>query len=360
MRKHVALVFVLVAVAGCKKGNNAGDAGAAATGTGPHGFALPANVKLDTPKPKELGGKHVVAELCKLDTGASVMQSQDFDKAIGGIAAAPDGSLYVVDHEGKLRKYTVQTASPCQLALDTKFGTGGVLALETKPEDSKEYDTVSVDSKGNVYVSGNGAKAKLVTPAGQASTACDEFGRFRVDRTTGDTYLRDKRVKVAGGKCDPAEAKETWEGWPTKDAHSEVLDAANGLVFLNGWIKEHGKMVTKMGVQKPDGKKVEIVGDEKGDGEICSAADMQPCSVGYCVFDANCREMRAWGAAGGKLVGAVDVNELFGVGYSWPEGLFVTKGVTWATFSQQGEKDEKSDAAEAPHYGFVARITGLD
>ena len=177
----------------------------------------------------------------------------------------------------------MQTPSPCQLALDTKFGTGGVLTLEPKPEDSKEYDTVSVDPKGNVYVSGGGAKAKLVTPTGQASAACDESGRLYVDRTTGDTYLRDKRVKVAGGKCDPAEAKETWEGW-----------------------------------------------------------------------------LRAWGAAGGKLVGAADVNELFGVGYSWPEGLFVTKGVTWATFSQQGEKDNKADAAEAPHFGLVARITGLD
>ena len=358
MKRHVALVM-LVALAACKKGGGAADAGAAATAGGPHTFALPASVKYDTPKPKDLGGKHIVAELCKLDTGGSVMQSSDFSHAIGGIAAAPDGSLYVVDHEGKLRKYTVQTPSPCQLALDTKFGTGGVLTLEPKPDDSKEYDTVSVDPKGNVYVSGGGAKAKMVTPTGQASAACDEWGRLYVDRTTGDAYLRDKRVKVAGGKCEPAEAKETWEGWPAKES-PDVSDAANGMVFLKGSIKEKdGKSVDKIGVHKPDGKKIEIVGDEKGDGDICYVADVQPCGMGYCVYDSNCRELRAWSASGGKLVGAVDVNELFGVGYSWPEGMFVTKGVTWATFSQQGEKDDKADA-DAPHFGFVARITGLD
>ncbi|HEX8790638.1 MAG TPA: hypothetical protein VF765_06775 [Polyangiaceae bacterium] len=358
MRRHFTLL-VLVAVAACKRGGSNADAGAAATAGGPHTFALPASVKLEAPKPKDLGGKHVVAEVCKLDTAGSVMQSQDFSHAIGGIVAAPDGSVYLVDHEGKLRHYTVQT-SPCQLALDPKFGTGGVLAMEPKPDDSKEYDTVSIDPKGNLYVSGGGAKAKLVTPAGQVSTACEDTGRFFVDRVNGDTYLRDKRVTVAaGGKCEPVSAKETWEGWPAKDAHAEVEDAVNGLVFLDGWIKEKGKMVTKMGVHKPDGKKLELVGEEKGDGEICSSAAMQPCALGYCVLDANCREMRAWSTAGGKLVGAFDVNELFGVGYSWPEGLFVTKGVTWATFSEQGEKDDKADA-EAPHFGFVARITGLD
>lgn len=357
MRRHFALLL-LVAVAACKKGGSAADAGAGATAGGAHTFALPANVKLGTPKPADLAGKHVAAELCKLDTGASVMQSQDFDHAIGGIAAAADGSIYVVDHEGKLRKYTVQTPSPCQLALDTKFGQGGVLTLEPKPDDSKEYDTVSVDPKGNVYVSGGGAKAKIVTPAGQASPACDDTGRLYVDRTTGDAYLRDKKVKVQGGKCEPAEAKEGFEGWP-KDEHPDVADAANGFVFVKGSIKEHGKSVDKVGVHKPDGKKVEIVGDEKGDGDICFVADVQQCSLGYCVYDSNCRSLRAWSASGGKLEGAIDVNALFGVDYSWPEGLFVTKGVTWATFSQQGTAGDKADA-EAPHYGFVARITGLD
>ena len=358
MRRHFALCMLVAVAAACsKKGNGAGDAGAAATAGG-HSFALPASVKLATPAPKDLGGKHIVAELCKLDTGAPVMQSSDFDHAIGGIAAAPDGSLYVVDHEGKLRKYTVQSASPCQLALDTKFGTNGVLTLEPKPDDSKEYDTVSVDPKGNVYVSGSGAKAKMVTPTGQASAACDEWGRLYVDRTTGDAYLHDKRVKVAGGKCAPADAKENWEGWP-KDSHLEVANADNGLVFLKGSIKEHGESVDKVGVHKPDGKKIEIVGDEKGNGDICYLADVQPCSLGYCVYDSNCRNLRAWSASGGKLVGAADLNEMFGVEYSWPEGLFVTKGVTWATFTQQGEKDDKVDA-EAPHFGFVARITGLD
>jgi hypothetical protein len=354
----MALVACAFAAVGCKK-SGAGADGGADGAAGPHGVALPATVKLGTPKAKDIGGKHIAAELCKLDTTASPMQSTDFDHAIGGIVQASDGSLFLVDHEGKLRKYTVQTPSPCELVLDSKFGQNGVLTLEPKPEDSKEYDTVSIDPQGNLYVSGNGAKAKLVTAAGQASPACDEFGKLYVDRQTGDAYLRDHRVTIKGGKCEAADAKETFEGWP-KDSHPEVAAAANGMVFLKGSIKEPDKKtVDKVGIHHPNGKKVEIVGDEKGDGDICFVADVQPCSIGYCVFDSNCRSLRGWSATGGKLEGAADVNELFGVDYSWPEGLFVTKTVSWATFSQEGAAVPGSDAG-APHFGFVARITGLN
>jgi hypothetical protein len=359
MRRDIGSIILvsLATCCACSKKSGAADSGAPA-GSAARAVAMPP-AKLGTPKAKDLGGKHIVAELCKLDTSAPAMQSSDFDHAIGGVVQAPDGSVYVVDHEGKLRKYTVQTASPCELVLDAKFGQGGVLALEPKPEDSKEFDTVQVDQQGNLYVSGGGAKAKLVTSAGQASAACDESGRLFVDHSTGDTYLRDKRVTVKGGKCEAADPKEAFEGW-TKDSHPDVAAAAGGLVFMKGSMKgPDGKSVDKVGVHKPNGKKVEIVGDEKGEGDICYVAAVQPCSLGYCVFDSNCRSLRAWSASGGKLVGAGDVNELFGVDYSWPEGLFVTKGVTWATFSQQGTAADKSDA-EAPHYGFVARITGLD
>ncbi len=57
----------------------AGDGGAAAT-AGEHSFALPASVKLATPTPKDLGGK---------------------PSSPNCASSTPDGSLYVVDHEGK-------------------------------------------------------------------------------------------------------------------------------------------------------------------------------------------------------------------------------------------------------------------
>ena len=55
-----------------------------------------------------------------------------------------------------------------------------------------------------------------------------------------------------------------------------------------------------------------------------STAAVQACSLGFCVYDSNCRSLRAW-STDGKLAGAGDLNALWGVSYSWPEKLVVTK-----------------------------------
>ena len=311
---------------------------------------LPAGVKMSAPKTKQLGGKSITADVCKLDKSGTDMQSKDFTDAIRGLAPAPDGGVYVVDHEGKIRKYLVQSASPCELALDAKFGHGGILALDPDPKKSNELDTVQIDSKGTLYASGGNTKVRMITPDGTIMKICDDTGHFLVDRVTNDMYFNGQKVTVNGAKCDGKDMK--YAGW-LGASQPDIIDAANGVVFVNGSVGKDKKSTDKIGVYKPDGTKVALFGDLKGDGDICYAAGAQTCGIGQCVYDSNCRSLRAWTADGSKLVGAVDLNEMFGVSYSWPVKLVVLKDTSWAIFSQQGEGDK------APNYGFIARIAGL-
>src|SRR5439155_24938405 len=99
----------------------------------------------------------------------------------------------------------------------------------------------------------------------------------------------------------------------------------------------------------------DLVADETGDGGVGFVSGVQACSLGSCVYDSNCRSLRAW-SADGKLVGAGDLNALWGVTYSWPEKLVVTKDAAWGTWSHVAS----GSGDKLPHYGFIARMTGPD
>jgi hypothetical protein len=311
----------------------------------------PAGVKMSPPKAKQVGGTTIQADVCKLDKRGADMKDSDFANAIKGLAPAPDGGVYVVDNAGSVRKYLVQSPSPCELALDQKFGTGGILAVEPDAKKAKDYDTVQIDSKGTLYVSGY-QKVQMVTADGKVTKICDDSGHFYVDRITNDMYFNGKKVTLNGTKCDSADIK--WVGWVGQN-QPELIDAAGGTVFVSGSVAGKDKSNTdKVGAFKSDGTKVALVGEKDGDGDICYAAGAQNGKLGLYVYDSNCRSLRVWATDGTKLIGVADLNELFGVSYSWPVKLVIGKDTSWAVFSQQGEGDK------APNFGFVARISGLN
>jgi hypothetical protein len=362
----LGLVATMAVISACSK--DSGSSGAATAASGASASAapaassaapaapakvevgLPTGVKLDKPKAATIGGKTVTADICKLDKRGADMKSTDFAKAIRSVQPSADGGLFVLDSDAKIRKYTVQSASPCELALDTKWGTAGILTIEDNAKKADDYLTIQVDKTGNVYASGY-QKVKMVTPTGTVSTVCgDDSGTLIIDRSSGDAYFNHKHVKIDAKSCDGDAVKFSGFG---DDNQPDVIDAANGQLFVKGYTKAGKDNIDKVGLYKADGTSVAVVGDKDGDGDICYAQAAQSCSLGICVVDSNCRSLRAWGLDG-TLVGATDINALFGVSYSWPVDFFIGKDVAWAAFGQQGEGEK------APHFGFVARITGLN
>ena len=166
-------------------------------------------------------------------------------------------------------------------------------------------------------------------------------------------YFNRQKVTVNGAKCDGADMK--FAGWPG-DGQPDITDAVNGSVFVKGSVTPKGAKegIDKAGVYKSDGTSVALVGDAKGDGDICYVAGIQSSPLGIAVYDSNCRSLRVWAADGSKLVGIADLNELLGVSYAWPADFVITKDAAWMAFGQQAEGDK------APNYGYVARISGLN
>jgi hypothetical protein len=310
----------------------------------PTGPLPPVEIKPSTPL--KIGGKEISAEVCKLDASIPMMRHQSFDKAIRGVAAAKDGVVYVLDNESKLRKYTASKAGECELTIDKGFGQGGVLTLDADVKAADYFDTLAIDGKGDVYVSGFIAKAKKVS-GGQVTELCKESGRLVIDPKSGDAYLRSSKIDLADCKATPVKLDLG------KDVSSYDLFPVGGDVAAVFQQKVEKKNVFKVGLFGGTKQKW-VVGEAEGDGSMCNVGTVVACGPGVCVVDANCRALKVVDGTG-KLQGSGKINDLLGLSYPWPRALSVGPDATFmaASHSPKDSKDTNS-------YGLVYRVKGLN
>jgi hypothetical protein len=290
----------------------------------PTGPLPPVEIKPSTPL--KIGGKEISAEVCKLDASIPMMRHQSFDKAIRGVAAAKDGE--------------------CELTIDKGFGQGGVLTLDADVKAADYFDTLAIDGKGDVYVSGFIAKAKKVS-GGQVTELCKESGRLVIDPKSGDAYLRSSKIDLADCKATPVKLDLG------KDVSSYDLFPVGGDVAAVFQQKVEKKNVFKVGLFGGTKQKW-VVGEAEGDGSMCNVGTVVACGPGVCVVDANCRALKVVDGTG-KLQGSGKINDLLGLSYPWPRALSVGPDATFmaASHSPKDSKDTNS-------YGLVYRVKGLN
>jgi hypothetical protein len=304
-------------------------------------------VELRDRKSATFGGKEVSAEICKLDETGPMMGHESFDKAIRGVAAAPGGLVYVLDHEGKLRRYTSSKGGECVLTLDKGFGEGGILTLEADAEKADYFDTLTIDGKGDVYVSGFIAAPRKVS-GGTATTACKDTGRLFVDTKGSSAFQRKNQVDLAAD-CKATEVKHDLG----KEASTDMFVPFGADVLAAYSQKEKDKNVYKVALLS-GGKKKWAVGDADGDGQMCNIGSVTSCGLGVCAVDANCRSLKVIDTSG-KLLGATKINDLLGLSYPWPRGLSIGDGTAYMAATHKG--NAKGDDR---NYGMVFRIKGLN
>ncbi|MBK8257452.1 MAG: hypothetical protein IPK82_32890 [Polyangiaceae bacterium] len=273
-----------------------------------------------------------------------------FDRAIRGVAPAPDGSVYVLDHEAKLRKYTVAKGASCDLILDTKFGQAGILTILPDAKEADSFDTLAIDGKGNVYISGFIAKAKKVA-GGQVSEACSKSGRLYVDPKGSAAYLGSDKVDLDAG-CKPTPFKADVA---KDDGSPQILSPAGADVIgvFNGKVKD--KWVYKVGLFDGSGKKTFLAGEMEGDAKMCNVGTVAACGAGICVVDANCRGLKAFDKSG-KIQGSVAIGSLIGLSYPWPRAFALGADAAYLA-ATHAAVDSKADKMQ---YGMVFRIKGLN
>jgi hypothetical protein len=367
MKRMASVVAIAAAIAGCSKKKDAEPASGTAApapaaapakaeapkpapAPAPAGkveVALPAAVKLQPPAKVQLGARTVTSEPCKLDKRAPDMKDKDFSDGIRDLAVGPDGALYVVDDQHKIRKYVVQSASPCELALDTTWGQNGLLAVGDL-KTAAGIESVAFDAKGNLYASGD--SLHRLGRDGKDTPICgDQSGRLVIDPSTGASYVGwHETLTMTGDTCATAPLPAL-DGL-AKDASVQVVDATAGLLFVSTEVGD----VHKVGVYGQDGKKTGLWGEKDGDQELCTVETAAPCSGGFCVVDGNCRKLVVWGADG-KVALSTDLNALLGASYVWPKRLVVAKDAAWIAYTQGGENAPDDEQ----HFGLISRITGL-
>lgn len=106
----------------------------------------------------------------------SVLAADEAFKGIAGIAAGPDGSLYITDANA-IRKITLD-GKVSQFASPEIIGTGKDRAINPPPEAEGNYCRgLAVDSQGGVYVAATGSRRVLkITQRGDVSTILQASG----------------------------------------------------------------------------------------------------------------------------------------------------------------------------------------
>jgi hypothetical protein len=287
-------------------------------------------------KPGKLGDKEVKAELCKMDKAGSDMHDEWFHKALRDAALGPDGALYVLDHEVKVRKYVNQKPDGCELALDKTFGKDGILDIGFNKESFA--DKISVDKAGAVYV----GDKKIV--GGKVEAFCSD-----VVAGPDSATLLSRSKPVTDAKCEGKEIE--WKGWD-KDSSPDVLTVLSDTVIVKGSVKAGDKSVTKVGIQSPDGAQKTSVGKADGDEDICYAHGAAMCGGNLCVVDGNCKALRVW-KPDGSFVGKLDLYDVTGLSIMPRIVRVGSKGEVFVIGSADGKDGDKED------HGVVVRLTGI-
>ncbi len=330
-------------------------------------FALP-NVEFTPAGEREkltLGGKEISAEVCLLDTSVPEMKDEWFSKALRSMAAAPDGSLYVLDNAFKVRHYIPAAGDTCKLAIDMAFGDKGLLTFPSEVERLSVLDDGSIFAysftKSYLY------KAGKVEPLDCRLTALNSDGKTGFEYFMGDARL----VGDVTGGCAVTDWK--YQGWDAPKPEKGKDPGKWSVLSMQQWDKDilvtmnlegdhflgihsqDGKLKVKFGKNRDKDKNV-----KEGE-DICWAADADKCSAGLCVLDSNCRMLSAWDPKNGSMIDSVPVDKLLGVFYPWPVALVPVKGVSYLAVSHKEKQPEDApkDAIKM-NLGMIFRIKGLN
>ncbi|MEP6819754.1 MAG: hypothetical protein ABJA18_09490, partial [bacterium] len=148
------------------------------------------------------------------DGKETVLAADATFKDITGIAAGPDGSLYITDASradaNVIRKITM-AGKVSQFAAAEIVGTGRDRAISLPPEADASYCRgLAVDSRGIVYVAATGSRRVIkITPEGRANTILQAPGPWSPTGVAvfgGDVY-------VLEWQDAPASLLETRRAW---------------------------------------------------------------------------------------------------------------------------------------------------
>lgn len=309
---------------------------------------------LASPAAQTEGAVTVTAEVCTFDGPPSI--TDDSFSAIGQVAWASDGTLYMIDGDGRVRHYTIGAGEGCALTLDTTFGENGRMnlgeGLGGRPE------SIQADANGHVFVAASMRGTSRLT-GNTVDYHCDTMGKLAVSPNGqnglvafGDAVPR--RVTFTDTGCTVADwgAQEMFERVDT----ATFLDDTHVLVGGSSgpFSSPHVARVYSLD-GRPQGAAFGDTSDslQPGDHFCFVHGATEGSNDRLVVLDGNCRSFRIFDARH-AFVAEINMMPLVGLTYPWFPGLTRARdGVAFLTAAQ--ERANRVDVYD----GFLFRVRGL-
>lgn len=239
--------------------------------------ALPPTGTLLHPHAFAHGGLLTQFHVCRFDVAAPPIVHAEPARARASHAAAPDGTIWILDHEAKLRHYTNRNPEGCELVLDRSFGKGGVLEL---PRESGTFTSVMVDAKNVVWLTSGTRTVRLEN----GNPTPGPSGFYRTQATT-SMALTDGEA-TAGGVYKGRKIREL-TGFDPKAPESSrptLLGFFGDEVVVSGADVVDGKKVDRIGLFRADGSLRLKLGKDKGEEAVGDAKSATSCGEDLCIF----------------------------------------------------------------------------
>lgn len=241
--------------------------------------ALPTTQSSPETKKARFGPSEVTIDVCALDTAAPPLAASGWDDALKSMAVTADGTIYVLDHENKIRRYVNRVKRGCELVLDPRFGDKGVL-------DASLGDgyALATDAAGVLYATsgGIGMKSKRIA-GGKVAEHCD--GTLRVQPSSSLAVLSGNRLLEDGCKGKSISFHDGFDPKSPEWASPRVVGLFGDEIVVRGMDLEGGKEIRKVGLHGADGKQRIKLGRATGDESMWSPDAATTCADDLCVFD---------------------------------------------------------------------------
>jgi len=308
-----------------------------------------------TPAAQTAGTMTVTAQVCTLD-GPELVGEDSF-RAVGPVAVTPDGHLYLIDAQYKVRRYTVQPGEGCALQMDTTLGEGGLLGLGEGL--GRRPESITSDARGHVFVSSS------------------MNGTWRITGTNTDYHCQETRGKLTingqgsvgfalFGSGTPQKVSFTDTGCSVAEwTYSEPFERVDSVTFVGNRVLLGGsdnaegrpgphlaRFYNEAGA--PQGARFGDTTDNLSAADhFCHVHGGVECRAGLCVVDGNCRKVRVFNN-NREVQGIVDLMRLLGLRYPWIAGVTPPRQGTAYVSSVQ----ERGQGTRV-YQGLVFRVTGL-
>lgn len=234
------------------------------------------------PQRGRLGALPVVASICKLDTSAPALEDpQWWDHALQSMAVAGDGTLYVLDHQNKLRRYVNRSTQSCELVLDRSFGTGGVRDLGFPTTIGSILRSVSVDTRGAVHVSdgGIGSKDKIV-----GETLTDGCDGYFLASPSSSLALAGGHLVGGTGCSGPYLTYKGYDARAPEYARPRAIGLVDDQIVVAGTDMLGKDEIAMVGLHGADGTLRVKLGKDKGEERVVSPKSATKCGSDLCVL----------------------------------------------------------------------------